>query len=214
MEDLIQRLDSWLKQNRPEYYAQLLPGLSDEELTAFEKTLGVALPDEFKLLYQWRNGQKDELDCFIHNLAWLKAESVISRSISEFSIKAYDHVTTRNEIGGKDKSIKRVTFLYNSASTHAYILDLTGIFGQNKGLILSCGSSILGQDFILYNSQDCILYQNAYKWVETTVVALEKGFFEYKREKGMIAKDNYEEFLKANNPGYPMFIERESRGMY
>ena len=70
MDDLIQRLDSWLRQNRPEFYQQLLPGLSDEELANFEKTLGVELPDDFKLLYQWKNGEQDDYISFIHNLGW------------------------------------------------------------------------------------------------------------------------------------------------
>ena len=48
MEDAIERLDLWLKGNRPDYYAQLNPGLTDEEIGALEARIGVTLPDEFK----------------------------------------------------------------------------------------------------------------------------------------------------------------------
>src|SRR4051812_14624405 len=58
MNDLIARLDTWLAQSRPDYYARLgKPGAAPAEFEALEATLGQRLPASFKHLYEWRNGQ-------------------------------------------------------------------------------------------------------------------------------------------------------------
>ena len=57
MEDLIERLHRWLRENRLKYYSKLLPGLTDEEILALEEALCISLPPEVKLFYKWRNGQ-------------------------------------------------------------------------------------------------------------------------------------------------------------
>jgi cell wall assembly regulator SMI1 len=52
MEDLIERLDRWLRENRLKYYSKLLPGLTDEEILALEEALCISLPPEVKLFYK------------------------------------------------------------------------------------------------------------------------------------------------------------------
>lgn len=59
---LITRMDRWLAANRPVYYAQLRPGVSDEALDAFERRFGLVLPEAFRALYHWRDGQRAECD--------------------------------------------------------------------------------------------------------------------------------------------------------
>jgi cell wall assembly regulator SMI1 len=54
---LINRLDSWLATNRPDYYALLRPGVTDAELDAFEAQFAIKLPTAFRELYRWRDGQ-------------------------------------------------------------------------------------------------------------------------------------------------------------
>jgi cell wall assembly regulator SMI1 len=55
--DLIDRMDRWLRANRPDYYARLRPGVDDARLDEFERQFGVTLPEAFRLLYKWRDGQ-------------------------------------------------------------------------------------------------------------------------------------------------------------
>lgn len=57
MESLIDRMDRWLSANRPDYYAKLLPGASAAQLDAFEARFALNLPEAFRQLYRWRNGQ-------------------------------------------------------------------------------------------------------------------------------------------------------------
>src|SRR5689334_2495946 len=59
MEQIINRLDQWIQKNRPEYYKILKPGLSDNEIKEWEIKFGFEFPQDFKALYQWKNGQPD-----------------------------------------------------------------------------------------------------------------------------------------------------------
>jgi cell wall assembly regulator SMI1 len=57
LDALIDRMDRWLAAHRPAYYAQLQPGATDAELSAFEARFSLRLPDDFRQFYRWRNGQ-------------------------------------------------------------------------------------------------------------------------------------------------------------
>jgi cell wall assembly regulator SMI1 len=57
MQSIIARIDRWLAANRPDYYGQLQAGVTDAELLAFEARFSLTLPEAFKQLYGWRNGQ-------------------------------------------------------------------------------------------------------------------------------------------------------------
>lgn len=54
---LIERIARWLCEHRPDYYARLQPGASDPEMDAFEAEFAVVLPEAFRALYRWRDGQ-------------------------------------------------------------------------------------------------------------------------------------------------------------
>jgi cell wall assembly regulator SMI1 len=54
---LIERVEKWLRANRADYFSQLQPGASKQDLDAFETRFNVRLPTDFRELYQWRNGQ-------------------------------------------------------------------------------------------------------------------------------------------------------------
>ena len=57
IDDLILRMDKWLRDNRADYYTSLLPGTTDEAIAEFEESFSLRLPDDFRTLYRWRNGQ-------------------------------------------------------------------------------------------------------------------------------------------------------------
>ena len=57
--DPIARIDGWLTEHRPEYYAGLNPGVDDAALDAFAAQFDVVLPEAFRQLYRWRNGHSD-----------------------------------------------------------------------------------------------------------------------------------------------------------
>jgi cell wall assembly regulator SMI1 len=57
MHPTIARIDRWLAAYRPDYYAQLQPGVNDAALDTFESQFSLQLPAAFRELYLWRNGQ-------------------------------------------------------------------------------------------------------------------------------------------------------------
>ncbi|SRR5579884_912841 len=56
--ELLGRLDRWLAANRPDYYARLLPDATETALAAFEARFSLELPQDFRDLHEWRNGQE------------------------------------------------------------------------------------------------------------------------------------------------------------
>lgn len=55
---LIARVESWLAAHRPDYLARLRPGVTDAQLDDFEARFSLRLPDAFRELYRWRDGQQ------------------------------------------------------------------------------------------------------------------------------------------------------------
>src|SRR5947209_3402000 len=77
MSDLIERLDGWLAKNRPDYYKELEPGASEEQVAALESQLGVTLPDELRDLLKWRNGQGPKnFDSIYYNFSFMSADEI------------------------------------------------------------------------------------------------------------------------------------------
>ena len=197
MQELIERLDRWLRLNRPNYHNYLLPGLSDDELRAFETTLGVELPTDFKLLYAWKNGQAGQGKCLVPNLEWLKAEWVISSSRSVPKVQVGGLVEWTDEMWERDKNQNWVTFLTDSTANE-YVLDLIGVYDNKPGQVVSFWSDEIGSDAIMHPS--------FYKWLETTVLALEQSLFVgYKGDTSLEDYDAYYALVQENNPGYPIY---------
>lgn len=62
IDNIIERLDNWIKANRPNYYKDLNQGLSSNQIKEWEDKFGFKFPEEFKCLYQWKNGQLSSND--------------------------------------------------------------------------------------------------------------------------------------------------------
>ncbi|HEX2911454.1 MAG TPA: SMI1/KNR4 family protein [Chloroflexia bacterium] len=192
MWDLIQRLDSRLATNRPDYYAKLLPGLSQPELDDFEKKLGLALPESFKEFYRWRNGQAIGYNVsFAHGYSLMSAYSVIqSRNILNELLENGDF--ERENWWHPDW----IPFLDNLSGDN-YCLDLAGSFNGVKGQVLS---------FYHDDVERAIFNASFEKWLETIVTALEKGLF-FSGDNTSENNESFDNFWKENNPGYPVIEE-------
>ncbi|MEF2276783.1 SMI1/KNR4 family protein [Deinococcus sp. YIM 134068] len=55
---VLTRLDAWLAANVPAIHATLRPGASDAELDDLETLTGLKLPEAFRTLYRWHDGQE------------------------------------------------------------------------------------------------------------------------------------------------------------
>ncbi|MEM8672009.1 MAG: SMI1/KNR4 family protein [Planctomycetota bacterium] len=77
IDDLIVRMDKWLRNNRSDYYGSLLPGATDVAFAEFESKFSLRLPNEFRSFYRWRNGQPaSELASFQDNLMFTPLNDV------------------------------------------------------------------------------------------------------------------------------------------
>ncbi|WP_310584179.1 SMI1/KNR4 family protein [Deinococcus sp.] len=59
MQDRLDTLEFWLAEHAPMTCAVLNPGVEEAGLEAFEAELGLTLPEEFKMLYRWHDGQAE-----------------------------------------------------------------------------------------------------------------------------------------------------------
>lgn len=59
MQDLWNRLETWLNANAPHILATLQSGATEEEIKQAESFLSVQFPDDFKASYRIHNGQKN-----------------------------------------------------------------------------------------------------------------------------------------------------------
>lgn len=190
MEELVTRLDCWLQANLPKEYACLLPGLSDEELISLEQVIGLPLPDEFKMLYRWKNGMgypRPE-PLFTGFFALMSAPEIVAimRVMADLEADNSDFTVWDNWW-----SMQWLPFTTNGAGDHECV-DLTGEFSGERGQIM---------EFIHDNEERRILHRNLSKWLETHVEVLERGIArcdeEYRQSR------QYDALFAAVNPGYP-----------
>ena len=57
---VLERIDAWYAEHVPAIHATLRPGASDSELNALEEHTGLTMPEAFRTLYKWHDGQKYE----------------------------------------------------------------------------------------------------------------------------------------------------------
>ena len=73
----ITRIDRWLAAHRPDYYAQLRPGVEGAALDAFESQFSLQLPGAFRELYGWRNGQDPmSSDALVMNRSFMNLQDI------------------------------------------------------------------------------------------------------------------------------------------
>jgi cell wall assembly regulator SMI1 len=62
MKQYWERIEAWIKKNRPEFLDDLNPGATEEEFEVVEKIIQVHLPEDLKEFYRCHNGQKSEFE--------------------------------------------------------------------------------------------------------------------------------------------------------
>ena len=189
MDELIARFDAVLRRHRPEYYERLLPGLTASEMRAFEEYLGFSLPQAFKNLYMWRNGQPTlYFERLFQNLVYENIQQVE---------ESHRVLTELEQCGEFDKpnwwSDRWIPFLANGAGDH-YCIDMKGVFTGQQGQIV---------EFWHDNPDRTVLAPSLEAWLSSVVSMLEKeDWDEYK-----YYKETGKDFLidwKPDMPGYPI----------
>lgn len=183
---LVERLGAWLLSHRPKYGRSLLPGLAPTDLDRLERALGYELPQAFKDLYAWRNGQAD-VDSLLNNFTWMYANDVE---------REHDLMV---ELVRSEPSVSWspgwIPFLSDGGGDFV-CLDLDGTCGGAAGQVLE-----------FWHDDDLltIVHDSFFSWLETFVASLEAGLWKAKREGefGPVKKAALEAFYRDRNPGYP-----------
>lgn len=116
--DALNRILSWIEQNKPWYVEYLNPGLSISEIEEIAKDLPCQLPPEVYELYQWRNGaRKGDLG---QETAWL-FENWTFRPLQEILARYQKYLSEKRLWGTHQiktipyfKNFKRLGIFYNA----------------------------------------------------------------------------------------------------
>jgi cell wall assembly regulator SMI1 len=188
-QNLISKLDNWLKENRPAYYNKLAPGATAEALDEFEKAIGLKLSEGLKLLYMWKNGQEGE-ETLQYNWMFMSL-----RQIQEATELLNDLLKSGDFELENWWCTKWLPFLDNGGGDYL-CLDTEGAFKGVKGQIIT----------FWHDWEDrSIEYPSYEKWFESFVLSLEANLWKNTTEGVTpLDEDELESFIKKINAGYPV----------
>lgn len=194
MNELLRRLEAWLREYRPDYLAQLLPGLTDAEYARFAEQFGVTPPHSFRALYQWRNGQPPRSSASLqHNMQFASAASVLE------SKDVLDELQEGGEFEDANWwSPAWLPFLNNGMGDHLCV-DMAGSFTGHVGQVLN---------FWHDDNPRRIDHPDLETWLECFVSSLERD--EWEVQSGDIQPRDYDvwtEYLSQRVSGYPIQAE-------
>jgi cell wall assembly regulator SMI1 len=200
MKELLDRLDRWFKAHCPSEYSNFLPGVTAQRFAAFEDGVGLPLPEAFKELYLWRNGQK-RCSGRLFGDAYNVYDFMTLREVQESHEELNDilrEIKERDPIGGATWwHPKWVPFL--SADGDHFCVDTEGTHGGSRGQVIC----------FLHDDSGLIESASLETWLETFVVSLEGGMW---RNAGgwleLLNKEDFQQLVKRMNPGYPVLLGR------
>jgi cell wall assembly regulator SMI1 len=156
----ITRIDHWLAQHRPDYYAQLQPGVDASALDAFESRFSLPLPSAFRELYQWRNGQRlDCSDSLQGNWTFEPLEEVSERKDMLDGMIGYDFDDPKYWRRGW------VPFLHNGGGSHLCV-DLAAEDGGAPGQLI---------EFWKADDDRPVAYPSIETWLNGLADSMEQG---------------------------------------
>jgi len=211
IEALLQRLDKALQRARPEFYARLLPGATDEEIATLEEALGLAVPEDFKAFLRWKNGYDyrfqppERTDCFINQFLILCHSEIIGLYELEKELHAKNSPPHKEGFQAPEWlswSPLWIPFLDEDSTIYASYIDMGGAFNGEVGQILEA-----------YSEQIFIMHKDFSKWVETITIAYEEDVISFEEDDLWDSFKQYDDLVKELNPGYPVIINRPNMPM-
>ena len=160
---MIEKLDKLLASKSKDYYRLLQPGVRENELSAFENKFSIVLPNDFKELYIWRDGQDP------------MSSSPIQDNRTFMTLKEIE--STKEELDGmigydfEDPKYWRaswVPFLENGGGSYL-CLDVAA---EDGGAI----NQLIG--FWKRDSDRPIEYKSISEWLQKLTVSIEDGTIE------------------------------------
>ncbi|MDC7698316.1 SMI1/KNR4 family protein [Vogesella indigofera] len=135
------RLQAYLKTNKPELLADLAPPATDAELYALEHGLGVTLPADFVECLKIHNGQKGESEWLFSGSEFLSSQRIMDEWTTwKELLDGGDFDGAEAEPGAGIQPVwwsqKWIPFTYNGAGDHL-CLDLDPASGGRTGQVIT-----------------------------------------------------------------------------
>lgn len=168
--EVILKLDHWLKENRNEFYKKLNKGLTDNQIKDWETKFGFNFPEEFKVLYQWKNGQKpSNRECFFNHLYF--------DSIDIIYEKWLDNNEDLVEFNEDDNIVWGESWLcfMSTIDGNGYCLDVEGEL-SNKGNII----------YYVHDDVNEVLFKDLKTFTEMVLEQFKQGVYGYKKRSKTI----------------------------
>jgi cell wall assembly regulator SMI1 len=201
MNDLLRKLESWLKQNAPGRYRSLLPGATQKELQACEGALGLRLPGGLRELYRWHNGQ-GERGGYLFDFQGPYSFMPL-RQVQEVHANLSEILGELEELGesGRDTWWHRAWVPFLDAGGDCLCVDAQGTLGGRVGQVIA---------FFHDDSTRGIEYPSLRNWLETFVTSLEAGLWrERDNALELLDKERFEQLHKQMSPGYPVVVHSQ-----
>jgi cell wall assembly regulator SMI1 len=140
MQDIWNRIESWLEVNAPEIHSDLLVGATDEEIFSAEELMDIRFPDDVKVSYRIHNGQLGDSSPLLgewqlYSLENIKSRWKVLKNLFEAG-KLNAEATPIGPVRAEWWNPKWIPIAHNGAGD-LYCLDLVPAAGGQVGQIIS-----------------------------------------------------------------------------
>ena len=123
---VLERIDAWYAEHVPAIHATLRPGASDSELNALEEHTGLTLPEAFRTLYRWHDGQDWSVGGMF-NLLFMPLEHV-QISLDNWRDIKREMPEINHNVESHSYPLEAIRHLYCSADWLGFLKDGGGNF--------------------------------------------------------------------------------------
>ena len=168
MKDIIQRIDRWLQANRPNYYKNLEPGLSTQEIIEWEAKIGFVFPEDFKILYQWKNGQIDESREYFMDFSFFDPIEMVFEQWEDGNVDLVDF--NNDETIAWGPSWLRIMSGFDA---DGYCLDVKGDLGKPGQIV-----------YFIHDAENFIIYPDLKTMFNVMATKFEEGVYKCSEQEG------------------------------
>lgn len=127
MKEILEKLDIHIKKFRPALYESLKAPLVEKDIQDIEIQYDINIPEDLRMLYQWKNGQESSCyDAFVNNSIFIPLEEAldIARELTSMIGTDFEIENWWNE--------NWIPIFHNGGGSYI-CYDSKGIFTGNKG---------------------------------------------------------------------------------
>ena len=117
------KLDEWLREHRADFYPKLNPPASEQQLMEIESELGLTLPQDFRELLLWKNGQQDQATDTFHPLT---GEMFMSADGTVQTMRDMKELIRYGDVGPDSWNSSWIPFMSNGGGDHSCLDTRSG----------------------------------------------------------------------------------------